>query len=225
MDPSDFNVKEEVHFLKTGFDRCFQEDDSWTLRKKCHGTVVYSAESPHFAGWMLKGETMVEFSPEKVYDLVHPTAEYRLQWDEHVESCEFLQDLAPGVILVHQRMKPLLMGLISARDTVDIIVQEEHDQHYQIMLSSVPCRKVPPQPKYVRAISYPSGMAIYRTRNPDEAKIACIIQANLHLRRTPRYIIDNAMVTMMFNYLTSLQKCKDLPWTPLQNPAGRVAKN
>ncbi|KFD58720.1 hypothetical protein M514_00413 [Trichuris suis] len=224
MGISEIDVDANVQLLKTEFENSIEDKSIWTMKKKSHDTVVFATQSEHFAGWRVKGETVVNFPPLKAYDMIHPTAKYRFQWDELVEGCTFLEDLAPGVILVHQRMKPLLMGLISARDSVDIIVQEETDQYYQLMLTGVKYSNVPPQPRYVRAATYPSGMRIYRSSNPEKTKIACIIQADINMKHAPRYITDNALVSMMFSYLTSLQGCKDLPWTPLENAAGRTAR-
>ncbi|CDW51899.1 StAR-related lipid transfer protein 5 [Trichuris trichiura] len=246
MGIGEIDVDASVQLLKTEFENSVEDKSIWTVRRKSvsvhrkcffrftkvtaarlliqNDTVVFSTQSPHFAGWKLKGETVVNFLPEKAYDMIHPTAKYRFQWDDHVESCTFLEDLAPGVILVHQHMKPLLMGFISARDSVDIIVQEEADQYYQLMLTGVKYSDIPPQPRYVRAVTYPSGMRIYRSSNSEKTRIICIIQADINVKHAPRYITNNAFVTMMFNYLTSLQGCKDLPWTPIENATGRTAR-
>lgn len=42
-------------------------------------------------------------------------------------TCEVLTELAPNALLLHIQMKPALMGLITARDSIDLCLVTDED--------------------------------------------------------------------------------------------------
>ncbi|VDP06549.1 unnamed protein product [Soboliphyme baturini] len=121
-------------------------------------------------------------------------------------------------------MRPLLKGFISARDSVDLIVQDEGDQCFRLFVTGFEYGPLPPQPKYIRVNTYPSGMIIRKTAYPEISNVTTYFQVDLNFPRTPQFLLDEAVALLNINYLNELNNARDIPWTPLQNAVGRKPK-
>ncbi|KRZ90582.1 Protein maternal effect lethal 26 [Trichinella sp. T8] len=226
------DIQQIVWKLRCEIELFMQNKDMWNLKKNAQGIKIYGAPSRHYHGMVIKGETKMCMSPEKVYDMIHPTSEYRFMWDAHVDKCEFLQELGPGLVLLHQVMRPSFMGCFSSRDTIDFMLQEESDSKRICLVHSLESSDLPPTPKHVRAFTYPSGMIIEKTecksqstycyRNANESQITCFLQVKMNAKSIPQSIIDSSLMSMMQSYLLALRKAKDIAWKPLEKPIGRI---
>ncbi|KRY12982.1 Protein maternal effect lethal 26 [Trichinella patagoniensis] len=226
------DIQQIVWKLRCEIELFMQDKDMWNLKKNAQGIKIYGAPSRHYHGMVIKGETKMCMSPEKVYDMIHPTSEYRFMWDAHVDKCEFLQELGPGLVLLHQVMRPSFMGCFSSRDTIDFMLQEESDSKRICLVHSLESSDLPPTPKHVRAFTYPSGMIIEKTecksqstycyRNANESQITCFLQVKMNAKSIPQSIIDSSLMSMMQSYLLALRKAKDIAWKPLEKPIGRI---
>ncbi|KRY82064.1 Protein maternal effect lethal 26 [Trichinella pseudospiralis] len=216
------DVQQIVRKLRCEIDIFMQCKEMWHLKKNAQGIKIYNAPSRHYHGMVIKGETKMNMSPEKVYDMIHPTSEYRFMWDAHVDKCEFLQELGPGLVLLHQVMRPSFMGCFSSRDTIDFMLQEESDSTKICLVHSLESSDLPPTSKHVRAFTYPSGMIIEKTENEDESQITCFLQVKLNAKAIPQSIIDSSLISMMQSYLLALRKARDIAWKPLEKPVGRI---
>ncbi|KRZ02046.1 Protein maternal effect lethal 26 [Trichinella zimbabwensis] len=216
------DVQQIVRKLRCEIDIFMQCKEMWHLKKNAQGIKIYNAPSRHYHGMVIKGETKMNMSPEKVYDMIHPTSEYRFMWDAHVDKCEFLQELGPGLVLLHQVMRPSFMGCFSSRDTIDFMLQEDSDSTKICLVHSLESSDFPPTSKHVRAFTYPSGMIIEKTENADESQITCFLQVKLNAKAIPQSIIDSSLISMMQSYLLALRKAKDIAWKPLEKPVGRI---
>ncbi|KRX19914.1 Protein maternal effect lethal 26 [Trichinella nelsoni] len=216
------DIQQIVWKLRCEIELFMQNKDMWNLKKNAQGIKIYGAPSRHYHGMVIKGETKMCMSPEKVYDMIHPTSEYRFMWDAHVDKCEFLQELGPGLVLLHQVMRPSFMGCFSSRDTIDFMLQEESDSKRICLVHSLESSDLPPTPKHVRAFTYPSGMIIEKTENANESQITCFLQVKMNAKSIPQSIIDSSLMSMMQSYLLALRKAKDIAWKPLEKPIGRI---
>uniref|UniRef100_A0A915J534 START domain-containing protein n=1 Tax=Romanomermis culicivorax TaxID=13658 RepID=A0A915J534_ROMCU len=95
---------------------------SWKLAKDTDGVQIYSTVSDYAqAGNMYKGSMALDFAPGKVFAAVDPTKPYRTQWDNILDHAEIVEKVQPNIYVIRHISKAVLKGLISARDTYDLI--------------------------------------------------------------------------------------------------------
>jgi len=204
---------------------CFEEK-GWELKKDSKTCKVFCIPSTQGQGFTWRGEGIVAVKPEKLIDMVHPTEKYRLQWDPNVASCRLLEELSPNSLIAHTVMKAHLLGLLSARDTIDVFKLEETDTYISSQFGGVEYENGPVEKDAVRAWSYPSGIFFLKgdvTSDKGETgtKVITFFQADARLDVVPPAMLNAAMPTFIKNYFKALRKTADIQWTPLVDVPGR----
>jgi len=203
--------------------RLMFEETEWTLKKDSKSAKIYCLPAPKDT-YIWKAETTIPIKPEKIIDMVLPTEKYRFMWDPNITSCVLLEELDHDTIIAHTTMKAKLLGLLSARDVIDVFKIEETDQYYSSQFGSIEYENAPPpKPDVIRAWSYPSGIFIFKNNENKngETRVVIFYQADGRLDVVPPAMLNAAMPTFMKNYFKALRKTGDIPWTPLVDVAGR----
>jgi len=165
---------------------------------------------------------MVTGCLERVFDMLHPSTQYyKRLWDPLTRSCDVLTELAPNALLLHIQMKPALMGLITARDSIDVCLVTDEDDFKCVEIGSINHEDYPPNDLNIRAWTYPAGAYLYRTKDPHQTRVICLFQADINSKFIPQSLLEAAMPTMMAQYCDAMQKTETLAWTPLVDVPGR----
>jgi len=216
---------EESAKVNKDLKRLLFEEKGWTLKKESKTCHVFCIPSGRPDNYIWKGEATILLKPEKIFDMVHPTAKYRLMWDLNVASCELLEEITDRVFVTHTTMKAHLLGLLSARDTIEVFVIEETDQYYSCQFGGVEYDNVPLAKDCVRAWSYPSGIFIFKNDiKPDQpaaTRVVTFIQMDAKLDVVPPALLNATMPTFMKQYFKSMKKAEEIEWTPLVDVPGR----
>jgi len=215
-------LKSEAAKIRREVHRLVLQPDSASLWHHCKSSragEVYKSILPindaHSKGHTFKGEAFVDMPVHQVHDLVHPTGHMRPLWDPFIFRCSVLKTVDDDITLVHHRFKPQLMGILSARESIDLVVIEETADYSATLLGSVTMDQIPVEPKYVRAWSYPTGIVVFKTENPNRSRICTIMQADLKLPLLPISFLEYAIPTMSLQYVQALQKAAtSVPYKP-----------
>jgi len=204
---------------------CFDEK-GWELKKDSKTCKVFCLPTSNGQGFVWRGEGIVSEKPEKLIDMVHPTEKYRKMWDPNIQSCDLLEELSPNSLIAHTVMKAHLLGLLSARDTIDVFKLEETDKFISSQFGSVEYENEPVAKDAVRAWSFPSGIFFLKGEAKNEkgetgTKVITFFQADGRLDVVPPAMLNAAMPTFVKGYFKALRKTADIQWTPLGDVPGR----
>jgi len=191
----------------------------WKKIKDSDGVVIYSTKLPNTKGTIYKSEVYLDAKPEQLLNFVHPTKPLRLQWDKFLETLIVVEEIiSPNVLLVYHTVKSSLRGIVSARDSLDVITIGETDLAFYVSAGSVEHPNYLPTSKYVRVQQFPSGYYIEKQCDKDNrTKFVMIFNADLKMNSIVNYLAEQVKPLLMvekINYLrvglTELCKSSDV---------------
>jgi len=102
-------------------------------------------------------------------------------------------------------VKSALKGIISARDSLDVVTFGEDDTGFYISAGGVEHVDYPPNSKYVRVTQFPCGYYIQKQCSiPDKTKFVMIFNVDLNMNMVANYLAEQVKPVLMvekINYL------------------------
>jgi hypothetical protein len=182
------------------------DTNDWKQIKDSDGIKISSRKSDNpKAGIMYKCEVTLDAPAAKVYEFVDPSKKYRIQWDGYLERLETTKKISDNAFLIYHALRPALKGIMSPRDSIDVVTCDETDDFYFVAASGVDCPDTPIISKYVRVIQYPCGYLIYKNNNdPEKCRFVMILNCDLKMNSVATFMSDIAKPTLCvtkINYL------------------------
>ncbi|KAL5482232.1 hypothetical protein EMCRGX_G022531 [Ephydatia muelleri] len=182
-----------------------QED--WPLLKQSNGVEVTSTQSPGSPVRIYKAVGELNASPPVVFDYAAPPGfgTIREKWDKTVKRWEVLKTVTENVKVLRSESFSALMGLISPRDFVDVVMAERSDD-----ISFTCGRGVdyphPEDPAYVRGMNYPSAMLCFAAKGkPATTRMVLMVQTDPR-GSIPHKLIETAVPSVQLQFFTQLRK-------------------
>jgi len=205
-------ILEDVAALVEGTERRIteleDETDGWTTVKENDDCVIFSRPSEDFSGYIFKSQGIIPRAPEVVLDLVAPGhgKPGRCNWDSSVASSITIEQLSTNIDIRLTRTLPVFMGLISAREFIDVakVVQQPH-RVFTVCIG-LPDHPAAPRSKgFVRGTNYPNGTFCYRIDGkPNETLLVQYIHSDLG-GSLPKSVIDSATPAVLANVYKQLK--------------------
>ncbi|CAM4518699.1 unnamed protein product [Leuciscus chuanchicus] len=200
-----------MHTARSVEDRLlsYKKDESgWKTCKKTNDVVVCWRPSCEFAGYVYKGEGIVNGSPEKVWDCLKPEINgLRVKWDSNIKKFELLEQVSADVLICRTVTPSAAMGIISPRDFVDVIsIKCYEDGTVSSNATNVSHPNCPPQPGYVRGFNHPCGcFCVPVPGEPGKTQLFSFFQTDLG-GLLPRSVVDSFFPTSMVEFYSNLTK-------------------
>ncbi|KAH3843391.1 stAR-related lipid transfer protein 5-like [Dreissena polymorpha] len=187
----------------------YKEQEGWTLSKKTKdGASIFYRHSKEFDGYLYKGECVYDAPPQTVFNYVDPLPDsHRGQWDTAVKHIETVEWLVKDKLRVNRCCTDsAMMGLISPRDFVDLIINKETDSYISTNAVSLRYSKCPEEKKYVRGWNYPCGLICEKVPGePNKTKLISLIQPDIG-GMLPRSLVDSAIPGSMTTFFSELKE-------------------
>ncbi|KAK3098448.1 hypothetical protein FSP39_019553 [Pinctada imbricata] len=184
-----------------------------------------------------KGEAIIDAPPKVVFDYVDPIPlpkGKRAQWDKSMKKIEIIKELEPDLRINRACTSSAMLGLISPRDFVDLILIKETDEYISTNAVSIvyddcpevkdhvrgwnwPCGMIcckypdieyeefPEQKKYVRGWNYPCGIIVKKILdNPNKCRLVSLIQPDIK-GMLPKSVVDSAIPGSMTEFFNNLR--------------------
>lgn len=182
------------------------ENNGFQLKKQHDGMSVYCLKLNDNKVSCFKTEFSVNFTREQVMEIIHPTGKNRCLFDPFMESCEILEEINDTVAILWQKFKPKLFGILSARDSVDLLQIDTLPEYSYCLFSSIEYAGKPPTSEYVRGWAYPMGLFVIPTSNPNVCKIVVLSHVDFNLPSLiPRSLVDSMVPRNLFEYMENLR--------------------
>jgi hypothetical protein len=182
--------------------------DEWKLVKESDGMRVFSRPSNEMKGHVYKCETVLDAPVEKVLAAVDPTKPYRIQWDEFLEQLIVEKQIAEGVYLVYHGTKGMLKGLVSARDSLDVVTIGRKDGEYRyIAAAAVDHENYPPRPNSVRVHTYSNGYVIFPIDgSPDKCRFVMVLHSDMKMNSVIGFVADQVKPALLMQKTGNLRR-------------------
>ncbi|XP_067930383.1 stAR-related lipid transfer protein 5-like [Watersipora subatra] len=211
-----YNVPAKIEALERKIGPCLEnieEESSWNLVKNYQkeGLIIHARPSDKFSGKIVRGEGLIEASPEECFKHCHPRPELtRTQWDSSIktlEIAEMIQDQGwPEVYLLRTTTHSAGMGLISQRDFLDLIINVNNDKMVGTMAESIASEKCPPHKDYVRGTNHYCGILCCRLPGePNRTRLVYIAHSEIG-GRLPVSVVNAAVPNAIYNFYAALKK-------------------
>ncbi|XP_052795322.1 stAR-related lipid transfer protein 5-like isoform X1 [Mya arenaria] len=187
----------------------YKDKDGWTLSKKTKdGASISYRHSKEFDGYLYKGECMFDAPPATVFRYVDPLPDSaREKWDSNMKKIETLEWLQKDKLRINRACTAsAMMGLISPRDFVDLILNKETDSYLSTNAVSIRYSKCAEEKKYVRGWNYPCGLICEKVEGePNKTKLVSLIQPDIG-GMLPRTMVDSAIPSSMTSFFSELKE-------------------
>lgn len=108
-------------------------------------------------------------------------------------------------------VKSQLKGLMSPRDSIDLVNMGETDKLFYVVASGVEYSEFPVDPRYVRVVQQPCGYVIFKIPNePNRCRFAMIFHADLNMHQWGSKLADVLMPRLMVDKVCALRKALGL---------------
>jgi len=188
-------------------------EGDWKEVKKYEddGISVFARDSTHIADKLYKSEFDLDVSAETVLALCDPSKAYRITWDPFLEKLEVAETIAPNVHIIYHATKPALKGMVSGRDTIDLVKIGCRDNYYYVVAASVDYTKAYlPNDKYKRNIQHPAGYVIYKNAgDPNKCKFVMVFHTDLDMNKVAKYFANAVKPTLMSDKMRALKKATE----------------
>ncbi|KIH56394.1 hypothetical protein ANCDUO_13423 [Ancylostoma duodenale] len=156
--------------------------------------------------------------------MVHPEGVHRCKWDSQSGGTPLVARITENTSIIRHDTKSRLMGLISAREAVDLcrFSTDPEDGTRSVVMVSVTHPSAPLREGIVRVHTHPSLLVI--SPSGKDTKVTSIIQAEMHLMGVPAGIMDSLVPKGILSFFDDLRaySSKDLKLNLNQNLTGWV---
>ncbi|KAM3938249.1 stAR-related lipid transfer protein 6 isoform 1-T2 [Leptodactylus fuscus] len=183
-----------------------QDTSGWKVAKSTKDITVSWKPSKEYPGNLYRGEGIIEEVPEKVIPFMYQ-AKYRAKWDSALKSYSILEEIDEDTVICHCITHSYGMGIISAREFVDIVHISRYDGGVVTTNSvSVDYDRCPITSSYVRGYNNPCGYVCSPLpENPAHSRLVAFIQPNLG-GLLPRSVVDSAIPSNVVSLIRDVQE-------------------
>ncbi|XP_061414475.1 stAR-related lipid transfer protein 5 [Lethenteron reissneri] len=185
-----------------------KDDGGWRVAKSNKLVTISWRASTEFPGYLYKGEGLLEMAPNALWEFVKPTPDgLRVKWDRNVRAFQILQSLDEELSVCRTITSSAAMGVISARDFVDVVLVKRYDDgSIASNATHVVHESCPPQSGYVRGFNHPCGcMCLPVPGEPNKTKMVTFFQTDLG-GYLPRSLVDSFFPSTMAEFYSNLSK-------------------
>ncbi|CAB3400645.1 unnamed protein product [Caenorhabditis bovis] len=152
----------------------------WTMKCNVMNNYIYRYEG------YIPNRSCAEVSA-----MIHPEGLHRSKWDSQSAGTTVVQEFNDNTSIILHKTHPRLMGLISARETVDLckFKTDSLDGSRTVVMVSVENSNVPANPGVVRGNTYPTLLMLNPLGSSD-TKITAILHADMRLKNVPNSVVD-----------------------------------
>jgi len=182
------------------------EAQDWKQTKDADGVQVYSKPSPDTKGNMYKVETILNAPSEKALAAVNPTQGYRIQWDEFLAELKVEAKLTENVFLIYHGTKAMLGGIVSARDSLDVVTIGKKDGYYFISAGTVDHPSYPPRDHSVRIQQYSCGYVIFPVDGaPDKCRFVMVMNTDMKMNTIVSFMAEPVKPRLLLEKVKNLR--------------------
>ncbi|GAU98885.1 hypothetical protein RvY_09968 [Ramazzottius varieornatus] len=174
-------------------------DSGWKKVKETSDCVVYSRPSEDFKGNLYKSEGNIPASSETVFTFVYPGVEKprRKEWDTSISSSKVLAKPAPHLDIIRSTTNPVCLGLISAREFVDLVTVTREPNRIFTASISVEHPDAPETKGFVRGFNHPNSLFCYAVESkPNETRFVQYVHSDLG-GMLPQSLVESAIPSTM----------------------------
>uniref|UniRef100_A0A914WQQ7 START domain-containing protein n=1 Tax=Plectus sambesii TaxID=2011161 RepID=A0A914WQQ7_9BILA len=188
-------------------------DVRWDVCKQAKGITVYKTYCVESKSHAFKLEGIIgDATVEEISYRLHPLGPYRTLWDSQLAGLELVEEVAADALIVRHMTKPQLMGLVSARDTIDLSHFRAEEKVRSVVMTGVDHSAVPPQSGIVRAWTYPSGVFLSpATEKSPATKVTTLLHAEMQLPLLPKAIAEAFVPGALIQFFSDLRKSAKIP--------------
>jgi len=184
------------------------ESDGWTKVKENSECLIVSRPSEDFSGLIYKSTGVISAAPDQVFRLLMPEHDQpgRSKWDSTIVSSVILEQISPDTHIRLTKTSPVLMGLISAREFIDLIkvIRQPH-RLFTVSVSPADHPLAPMSKGFVRGTNYPSGLFCYSVDGkPNETMLVQYIHSDPG-GLIPQSLLDTATPQVLTNSYKQLK--------------------
>ncbi|XP_014673960.1 PREDICTED: stAR-related lipid transfer protein 5-like [Priapulus caudatus] len=197
---------EEVRDHMYKFGTC---DDEWKVVKSTKDVVVSWMPSTDLEGhYMYKGESQVMAPAESLFrQVIYPAdISFRASWDNGLSSIETLEEIDKDLRVVRSCTKSSVMGLISPRDFVDVVLDTKYDDVLFTAGKSFLYEKCPAVDSHVRGTNGSTGVMCFKIDgDPNVTRVISILNVDLG-GMLPKTVVESAMPSSLVSFFSDLKK-------------------
>jgi len=184
--------------------------EEWKQIKDADGVQAYSKPSPDVNGNMYKVETIFNSPPAKVLAAVDPNKQYRIQWDDFLGELKVEAKLTENVSLIYHGTKAMLGGIVSARDSLDVVTVGQQDGYYFVAAGTVDHINYPPREHSVRIHQYTSGYVIFPVEgSPDKCRFVMAMNVDMKMNSVVNFMAEPVKPRLLLEKIKNLRRGLD----------------
>ncbi|XP_071990174.1 stAR-related lipid transfer protein 6 [Engystomops pustulosus] len=183
-----------------------QDTSGWKVAKSTKDITVSWKPSNEYPGNIYRGEGIIEEIPEKVIPFMY-LAKYRAKWDSALKTYSIVEEVDEDTYICHCLTHSYGLGIISAREFVDLIHIRRYDGGVITTNSiSVEYDRCPISSSHVRGFNNPCGYVCSPLpENPSHTRLVVFIQPNLG-GLLPRSVVDSAIPSNVVGLIRDVQE-------------------
>lgn len=188
--------------------RYYKTAEGWTSAKKSKNFEISYRQSEEFSGHLYKGEAIYNCPPKTVSDYVEPLPDGpRAKWDSNMKKIEILKWIEkPDLRINHACTASAMLGLISPRDFVDLILVRETEECFSTNAISIEYPECPEVKDHVRGWNWSCGMICVKYPDePNKCKLVSLIQPDIK-GMLPKNVVESAIPGSMVEFFTKLEE-------------------
>jgi len=201
-------VEKVEHNRSALLDCVVESEPQWKFVKEKNGVKVYqrpSTELPNTSMW--KCEIEFDTPPDRTFRFVNPLMPYRSQWDTLLDRLEVAKELGENSYIIRHIAKSQMRGLMSARDSIDLVNVGETDELFYVVASGIEHSDYPVDPRYVRVVQQPCGYVITKIPNqPNKCHFTMVFHADINMHQWGAKFADVLMPRLMIEKVGALRK-------------------
>ncbi|XP_011445353.1 stAR-related lipid transfer protein 5-like isoform X1 [Crassostrea angulata] len=186
----------------------YKTAEGWTSAKKSKNFEISYRQSEEFSGHLYKGEAIYNCPPKTVFDYVEPLPDGpRAKWDTNMKKIEILKWIeTPDLRINRACTASAMLGLISPRDFVDLILVRETDECFSTNAISIEYPECPEVKDHVRGWNWSCGMICVKyPDDPNKCKLVSLIQPDIK-GMLPKNVVESAIPGSMVEFFTKLEE-------------------
>jgi len=178
----------------------------WKLNTedKESGDKVYVRKTSEF-GNVYAVQAKIKIDAERIFRISWDEIDQMQKWNPTVKEFKIVAQLGSQSQLVNNASEPILGGLVSSRDFMDVRIWQKIDNAYCLSARSVQYDQVPAQKGKVRA---ENKVGLFRVSPADgPAPTDLVWMASMDLKgMLPKSVVDRAMNSFLLDYTKYLRK-------------------